>query len=629
VNGDHPWSGFRTVLPGESGSSSPEESDRHVLHVLVVDDDIPTLDFLVDAFAANGCLPSRASNAEQALGLLSGQPFNLVVADIMLPGLSGLDLLRVVRGTRPQTPVVLITGLPSVNSAVFGLRYGAYDYLSKPFSIAEVQRLLQHLRTDLDRNGSDRAAAGLGEELVRRERGMEGLFRIGALALQDVAPSVFVETVLDYALSGLRSDAALLVLGDEDGQLTHTGRGRPALVSRLSSLCGASVERLASRGAMEPLTMTGPEHSIAAAATLVPVAGNVMGILCLGRERQRGTFLPDEHELLRAYAQVIALGLQKIDLRDEPESDPVEFMSVFVAALESLESKTPYLRGHSARVSLYAGEIATSLGLSRTQVAVIRRAGLLHDLGKLVLPDTILLKPDRLTPEEYALIQRHPTIGSRILRRLPVFTEEAAAIEHQLERYDGAGYPGGLKGGAIPLPARILRVADAFDAMTSPRPYRPALSPEAALAELDSGAGVQFDPTVIQAFASIPRPRLAEIGRYYGSRSRCEASGPDLGESGPSSTVDPSRHPSETPADSPIGTAVAGADQRNGQPPQPSAEGACLAGAREHWDLIEELKRALGEETESLRVIEDRLADPAILPRDGREGGPLDQVIDP
>src|SRR5262249_22794589 len=160
VNDDSPWSGW-AVLPGEGSASSPEEADRHALKVLVVDDDSRTLEFLVEVLAASGCRPSQASNAEQALSLLSSQPFHLVVADIMLPGLSGLDLLRVVRGTRPQTPVVLITGLPSVNTAVFGLRYGAYDYLSKPFSIAEVQRLLQHVRTDLDRNGLDRAAAGL------------------------------------------------------------------------------------------------------------------------------------------------------------------------------------------------------------------------------------------------------------------------------------------------------------------------------------------------------------------------------------------------------------------------------------------------------------------------------------
>jgi hypothetical protein len=402
-------------------------------------------------------------------------------------------------------------------------------------------------------------------------------------------------------------------------------------VSRLSSLCGASIGRLAAGGAVEPLTATGPEQPVAAIATLVPVAGNVMGILCLGRDQQRGTFLPDERELLRAYAQIVALGLQKIDLRDEPESDPVEFMSVFVAALESLESKTPYLSGHSARVSLYAGEIATRLGLSRTQVAVIRRAGLLHDLGKLVLPDTILLKPGRLTPEEYALIQRHPAIGSRILRRLPVFTEEAAAIEHHLLRYDGAADAGAPKGSAIPLPARILRVADAFDAMTSPRPYRPALSPEAALAELAGGAGVQFDPTVVQAFASIPGSRLAEIGRYYGSRAQPEPPGPRRDDGGPPSPGDSGRGPAERPADSPSGAGVAGAEQGNGSGPPPRcfADGVFLIGAGEHRDLIEELERALGRDNGSVGVIRERPPDPIGLPRDGAGADSPDPAIEP
>src|SRR5262249_50015842 len=168
----------------------------------------------------------------------------------MLPGLSGLDLLRVVKGTRPLTPVVLITGLPSVNSAVFGLRYGAYDYLSKPFSITEVQRLLQHLRAHLARNGSSPEPVGVGEEFGRRELGMEGLFRIGALALQDLAPGAFVEAILDHVLSGLRSDAALLVLGDQSGQLTRTGRGRAELLGRLASLCGATPAEWAGESGM-------------------------------------------------------------------------------------------------------------------------------------------------------------------------------------------------------------------------------------------------------------------------------------------------------------------------------------------------------------------------------------------
>src|SRR5262249_4343652 len=151
---------------------------------------------------------------------------------------------------------------------VFGLRYGAYDYLSKPFSITEVQRLIENLRTNLSRNGSGPEPVGLGDEFGRRELGMEGLFRIGALALQDLSPGAFVEAGLDHVLSGLRSDAALLVLGDQNGQLTRTGRGRPELLDRLASLCGAAPADWAGDGAMEPPAATGPEPTIAAVGTL-------------------------------------------------------------------------------------------------------------------------------------------------------------------------------------------------------------------------------------------------------------------------------------------------------------------------------------------------------------------------
>src|SRR5262249_45195261 len=216
---------------------------------------------------------------------------------------------------------------------------------SKPFSITEVQRLLQHLRANLDRNGLGPEPVGLGEEFGRRELGMEGLFRIGALALQDLAPGAFVEAILDHVLSGLRSDAALLVLGDQSGQLTRTGRGRAELLGRLASLCGATPAEWAGESGMETPAATGPEPAITAVATLLPVAGNVMGLLCLGRDQEGGPFLPDEKELLRAYAQIVALGLQKIRLRDEPEADPGEVMSVFVAAPRALPAQTGVLQG--------------------------------------------------------------------------------------------------------------------------------------------------------------------------------------------------------------------------------------------------------------------------------------------
>src|SRR5206468_3895304 len=118
------------------------------LRVLLVDDNASVLRFLASAFSSNGCQVTTAGTAEQALEQLSDDPFDLVVSDIKMPGLSGLDLLRAVKGKQPGTPVVLITGNPSVNSAVFGLRHGAYDYLPKPFSIREIQQLLARVRSD-------------------------------------------------------------------------------------------------------------------------------------------------------------------------------------------------------------------------------------------------------------------------------------------------------------------------------------------------------------------------------------------------------------------------------------------------------------------------------------------------
>jgi HD-GYP domain-containing protein (c-di-GMP phosphodiesterase class II) len=159
------------------------------------------------------------------------------------------------------------------------------------------------------------------------------------------------------------------------------------------------------------------------------------------------------------------------------------------------------------------------MGLSPLQVFVTRRTGILHDIGKLVILDSILHKQGRLTKEEYALITRHPLVAYRILTPLRFLAQEAEAIKYHQERFDGKGYPDGLKGEEIPLPARIVTVADSFDAMTSTRPYRSALPQDVALAEVLRGKGVRFDPRVIDAFASIARTRLSEINRYYDARA--------------------------------------------------------------------------------------------------------------
>ena len=167
----------------------------------------------------------------------------------------------------------------------------------------------------------------------------------------------------------------------------------------------------------------------------------------------------------------------------------------------ALEAKDDYTRGHSERVSLIAVEIAQAVGAGGDDLRRVRLAGRLHDIGKIGVRESVLLKPGPLTDEEYRQVKAHPLTGERILA---LVLPEAAAVKivrHHHEQYSGGGYPDGIRGSAIPLGARVLAVADAFDALTSDRPYRPRLSPQDAVGVLRAGAGKQWQPTLVEALA--------------------------------------------------------------------------------------------------------------------------------
>jgi putative nucleotidyltransferase with HDIG domain len=173
-------------------------------------------------------------------------------------------------------------------------------------------------------------------------------------------------------------------------------------------------------------------------------------------------------------------------------------------AIESLnatvEAKDPYTAGHSLRVQELAVAIGTELGLTGPRLESLRLAGLFHDIGKLAVPDAVLTKPARLTPEEFSLIQQHSEAGARIVGKLGPLRDAVPMIRHHHERWDGRGYPDALAGVDIPLEAAIVGLADAWDAMTTDRPYQPALSIRAAIEEIRAGRGTQFAPEVVDAF---------------------------------------------------------------------------------------------------------------------------------
>jgi len=175
------------------------------------------------------------------------------------------------------------------------------------------------------------------------------------------------------------------------------------------------------------------------------------------------------------------------------------------ALAEALDARDRYTAGHSLRVAEFAEAIAREIELLPSEVEIVRLAAWLHDVGKIGIPDAVLLKPSRLTEEEFGLIKLHPQIGRRILERAEGFEPILDAVELHHENYDGSGYPYGLSGERIPLAARIIRVADAFDAMTTKRSYRPALTPELAMDTIHAGGGREFDERCVWALLRVLR----------------------------------------------------------------------------------------------------------------------------
>ena len=230
------------------------------------------------------------------------------------------------------------------------------------------------------------------------------------------------------------------------------------------------------------------------------VRDKVIGVLAVGSERKGENYDSDDREMFKNFSAQAAVAVENTRLYDSLQDTYLGAIGSLAAAIEA---RDPYTVGHSARVTQYAVAIAESMNLSGEETEEIRLAALLHDVGKIGVPDNILNKPGRLSEEEFTAIKMHPALSMRIMEPLPHRGDIIPIIYHHHEHYDGSGYMDGQAGDNIPLGARIVSVADAYEAMTSDRPYRTALSREDALEELRVNAGSQFDPEVVRHFLNL------------------------------------------------------------------------------------------------------------------------------
>jgi putative two-component system response regulator len=339
--------------------------------ILIVDDEIEITEILADLLSEDyDCI--RAGSAEQALALLKDNEFQLVISDITMPGMSGLEMIPHVKAISPDTVVVMISGMQTVESAIGALRLGAFDYLMKPFDLRQVEAVVKRALEHHDLVVAKQRYENHLEELVEQRT-----------------------AELDRALNSLEG---------------------------------------AYRSTLKALT----------------------------------------------------------------------------AALETRDSET---HGHSERVVSYSLRLGREYGLNGEEMKSLEFGSLLHDIGKIGVPDSILRKPAKLTDEEWVRMREHPVHGQQILRGIEFLQGAARVVAQHHEQWDGSGYPLGLRGDDIDICARIFSVADAFDAITSDRVYRRGKSYEAAARELDDWAGRQFDPKVVEAFHRVPKEDWEELHR--------------------------------------------------------------------------------------------------------------------
>ena len=220
--------------------------------------------------------------------------------------------------------------------------------------------------------------------------------------------------------------------------------------------------------------------------------------------RTRGIEAGADDFLTKPFEQSILRARIRSQLRLKRLTDQLEHTeSVIFMLAAAVEAKDAYTEGHLRRLQTYSERLAQEYGLSPTEVRAVRYGGVLHDIGKIGVDEAIIRKPGPLTPEETAQMRRHPDIGAQIISQLRFARDVAPIISGHHEYWDGSGYPRGLKGEDIPMGARIITIVDAYDAMTTDRPYRSALSDEEALRRLRAGRGTQFDPELLDVFLEL------------------------------------------------------------------------------------------------------------------------------
>lgn len=359
----------------------------------------------------------------------------------------------------------------------------------------------------------------------KQQERMEALAGIGAVINSSLDLKRVLDEVMDALIVMMKAERGFLMLKDETGdfrvQIARDTKHRD--VSENAFEISKSIVRQALESGEAVLTTSakddprfGQQASVAAFSLLsilcapLKVKDNLIGALYVDNRAQKGIFTRDELGLISAFANQAAVAIDNARLYEELQTAYQATLEGWVRALDLRDKET---EGHTRRVTALTGELARRMGLDETSLVHIERGALLHDIGKMAIPDGILLKPAALTPEERILIQRHPVYAFEMLNPIK-FLHPALDIPYcHHEKWDGSGYPRGLSGDTIPLAARIFAVIDVWDALVSDRPYRKGIEPAEVKQKIRADAGSHFDPQVVNAFMELDDGTLRKTAK--------------------------------------------------------------------------------------------------------------------
>ena len=513
------------------------------IRILVVDDEPKICHLIEELLKLEGYQVDVSFSGIEALQMLKMYNYQMLLTDLKMPGIDGLELISKAKKSCPEIRTIMVTGYATVDTAVQSLRHGIDDYITKPFNIFELKkavkqtlhtrqvamenvRLLKDLRKanhelGLHKQGLAEKVEIAGEQLTKANK--ELVKRVSELAMVNeiskaITSVLDLDEVLNLCLNEINEKLKVkhssIMLVDEERDLLVVKASHGYRSSRILGATQEIGKGVAGRVVMEkkPILVKDimhdnrfngnkrPDYKTKSFVSVPLITeGRVLGVINIIDKESGESFCEADVNLLGTIAGQVSVALENAKLYEELEANCFNMVKSLAAGLDA---KDRYTSGHSERVSEYSSSIAGIMEVSDKEKSTLSHAALLHDIGKIGISDFILNKYVKLDDSEYDTIKSHPSTGEKIIKPLTFLDDALHHIRGHHESFDGSGYPDKLGGEDLPLLTRIMTVADAFDAMTSTRTYRPSMKTAKALAELERVSGEQFDPDVVDAFAS-------------------------------------------------------------------------------------------------------------------------------